>query len=142
MSKSHPLHPALVHFPIACWTLATLGDVASLWWGARAWWVSGILLMLGSFTALLAMVSGLVEMAKINEQNPALPVAETHMQLICITWTIYAASLFMRMDGGHLAAPSFIEILLSALGLAVLLTACWFGGRLVYQHGVGVSSPG
>ncbi|WP_343251093.1 DUF2231 domain-containing protein, partial [Pseudoxanthomonas sp. KAs_5_3] len=23
----HPLHPALVHFPIACWSLATAGDL-------------------------------------------------------------------------------------------------------------------
>ena len=30
---SHPLHPALVHFPIACWSLATVTDLASLYWG-------------------------------------------------------------------------------------------------------------
>ena len=26
----HPLHPALVHFPIACWSLATAADLAGL----------------------------------------------------------------------------------------------------------------
>jgi uncharacterized membrane protein len=137
MSNRHPLHPALVHFPIACWTLATVGDVASPWWGIHAWWTSGVLLTLGTAMALLAMVSGLVEMSRIDERSRSLPVAERHMQLICITWTIYAASLFLRMDGGHLAAPGFTAIGLSVLGLGFLLVACWFGGRLVYQYGVG-----
>ncbi|HEY8084694.1 MAG TPA: DUF2231 domain-containing protein [Methylophilaceae bacterium] len=139
MPERHPLHPALVHFPIVCWTLATVGDVISPWWGIRAWWTSGMLLVLGIVMALPAMISGLVEFSQIDEQSAALPVAERHMQLICITWTIYAASLFMRMDGRHLAQPGLVAIGLSLLGLGFLLSACWFGGRLVYRYRVGVT---
>ncbi|HEY7986612.1 MAG TPA: DUF2231 domain-containing protein [Methylophilaceae bacterium] len=139
MSERHPLHPALVHFPIACWTLATVGDVVSPWWGIRAWWTSGMLLVLGTAMALPAMVSGLAEFSRIDEQNKALPIAERHMQLICITWSLYAASLFLHMDGRHLAPPGLVAIGLSLAGLAFLLIACWFGGRLVYCYRVGVT---
>src|SRR5690606_40767462 len=44
----HPLHPALVHFPIACWTLATLADIGSRWWGEPAWRSAGGLLLIGA----------------------------------------------------------------------------------------------
>src|SRR3546814_14287794 len=51
----HPLHPALVHFPVACWSLATIADVASLWLGQPAWWLAGVLLVIGTIAALAAM---------------------------------------------------------------------------------------
>ena len=34
----HPLHPALVHFPIACWSLATLADIAGQWSTRWSFW--------------------------------------------------------------------------------------------------------
>jgi uncharacterized membrane protein len=29
----HPLHPAIVHFPVACWSLTVITDFAGLWLG-------------------------------------------------------------------------------------------------------------
>src|SRR3546814_15511619 len=71
----HPLHPALVHFPVACWSLATIADVASLWLGQPAWWLAGVLLVIGPIAALAAMGAGLFEFARIAEGSPALPYA-------------------------------------------------------------------
>src|SRR6185312_11054182 len=51
----HPLHPALVHFPVACWSLAVAADFASLHFGPAAWpWSSGPLTV-GCVMALLAL---------------------------------------------------------------------------------------
>lgn len=135
---AHPIHPALVHFPIACWSLATAGDVASLPWGAQMWWLSSVLLGLGLITSLAAMVAGLVDLGKIAEESPAMPVANWHMRLVVMAWSAYATSLFMRMNGTNLTPPSGAAIGLSILGFLLLGVAGWLGGRLVYEYGIGV----
>ncbi len=136
---SHPIHPAIVHFPIASWTLSTIGDIASIWLGEPVWKIAGVLLIIGTVTAIGAMISGFFELRKISPASNSERTADIHMQLVLVAWTLYTISLVMRFTGQHLAAPGWIEILLSGLGLAVLLVAGWFGGKLVYGHGVGVS---
>jgi len=137
----HPLHPAIVHFPIACWVLATFGDVASLWLGRPVWWWSGITLWIGTITGICAMLTGVIELLKISNRQQALKTAERHMQLMLLTWFFYAASLFARMDQLTLQAPGTIEVSLSCLGLFTLLTGAWFGAQLVYRHRVGMFPP-
>ena len=134
----HPLHPAIVHFPIACWVLATFGDVASLWFGRQAWWWSGITLWIGTITGILAMITGMIELLKISNRQQTLKTAERHMQLMLLTWFFYAASLFTRTDQFTLQAPGTIEISLSCLGLLSLFIGAWFGAQLVYRHKVGM----
>lgn len=135
---NHPLHPAVVHFPIACWTLATIGDVASLWLGEQAWWWAGISLSIGSVIAIFAMITGMIELLKISHQKQTLEIAERHMQLILLAWTVYSTSLFMRLDGFRLMKPGTIEIGLSCLGFVILSVASWFGAQLVYKYRVGM----
>ena len=134
----HPLHPALVHFPIACWSLATLGDVASLEFGEPAWRFAGMSMAIGTIAAIAAMLAGLVEFAKIDNDNPALPDANRHMLLAMAAWCCYAASLVLRLDGMALVQPGVLPLGLSGLGFIVLAAAGWHGGKLVYTHGVGV----
>src|SRR5699024_3929686 len=53
----HPLHPALVHFPIAGWTLAVVADFSGLFLGEAAWsWSAGLLAM-GCAMAVVAMLA-------------------------------------------------------------------------------------
>lgn len=134
----HPLHPALVHFPIACWSLATLADVASLHWGEPAWHFAGIAMLIGTLAALVAMASGLLEFVKIDDASPALADANRHMLLVMGAWLCYAASLAVRMERFSLVKPNALALGLGVLGFLVLIAAGWFGGRLVYTHGVGV----
>src|SRR6185437_7671358 len=74
----HPLHPALVHFPVACWSLAVLADFASLRFGTAAWSWSGGLLAVGCAMAVLAMLAGMLELARVPE-GAALQDAWWHM---------------------------------------------------------------
>lgn len=135
---SHPLHPALVHFPIACWSLATAGDLASLYWGEPAWRFAGMSMAIGVFAAVAAMAAGLFELLKIENGSPAMRDANRHMLLMMAAWSCYAASLFLRLDGIVLAGPGALEIGLSASGFVVLCIGGWLGGKLVYRHGIGV----
>ncbi|MEO8367214.1 MAG: DUF2231 domain-containing protein [Pseudoxanthomonas sp.] len=135
---SHPLHPALVHFPIACWSLATAADVASLWWGKPAWMLAGMLLALGTLIALAAMATGLIELLKVPAEHPATSDLNRHMLLMLSAWCLYATSLFLRLQGTTLTQPDAVDVGLSVVGFLVLGVGGWFGGKLVYAHGVGV----
>lgn len=134
----HPLHPALVHFPIACWSLATLADLASLYWGEPAWRFAGIAMGIGTVAGLATMAAGLLDFSKIDDANPALRDANWHMRLAMGAWTCYAASLFLRVDGRVLIQPNALALGLGVAGFIVLLATGWFGGKLVYTHGVGM----
>ncbi|SES94364.1 Uncharacterized membrane protein [Nitrosomonas marina] len=135
---THPLHPVLVHFPIAAWFFATIGDVASLYYGEQVGWVAGVLLVIGVITAVLAMVAGLLELARIDQQSDAMKIANQHMILAMVSWSLYSISLFLRLDGTTLMQPSSAAILFSILGLISLCAAGWYGGRLVFEHAIGV----
>ncbi|WP_370459860.1 DUF2231 domain-containing protein [Pusillimonas sp. ANT_WB101] len=63
----HLLHPALAHFPIACWSLAVVTDFASVWLGETAWHWSAGLLTVGCVWALAAMLAGLMELHRVPE---------------------------------------------------------------------------
>lgn len=136
---AHPLHPAVVHFPIACWTISTFGDIASVWLGRSAWEFSGILLALGIATGIAAMITGMLDFGKIAHSEEMGATADAHMQLVLTAWILYALSLLLRCTELELQAPGIAEISLSGVGWLVLLAAGWQGGKLVYVHGAGVS---
>lgn len=136
--QKHPVHPALVHFPIACWSLATIGDLASLYFGEMLWKLSGALLVIGTIFALVTMVSGLIEIAKIDEHSPAMKIVNLHMKLVMVTWCLYGTSLFLRIEESALSRPDLLEIGLSLSGFIFLLFASWYGATLVYEYKVGV----
>jgi uncharacterized membrane protein len=136
---SHPLHPALVHFPVAGWSLATAADVASSWLGEPAWRFAAISMSAGCLVALAAMAAGLREFAKLRDGHPALPVANRHMLFALAAFCAYATSLLLRWSQGGLHAPGTLALAASIAGFVLLAVTGWLGGQLVYAHGVGVS---
>jgi len=132
----HPLHPALVHFPVACWSLAVVADFASLHFGAAAWSWSAGLLAVGCGMALLAMLAGLVELARVPE-GPAMRDAYWHMGVMLLALALFATRLLLRLDHLQPLVPDTLSLLLDAGGFLALAVGGWLGGRLVYGHGVG-----
>ncbi|MGH8540414.1 MAG: DUF2231 domain-containing protein [Stenotrophobium sp.] len=132
----HPLHPALVHFPVACWSLAVLADFASLHFGEAAWSWSGGLLAIGCVMAVVAMLAGMVELVRVPE-GAALRDAWWHMGLMLAALTLFAARLLLRLDHLKPLAPDAVSLLFDAGGFLTLAAGGWFGGRLVYGHGIG-----
>jgi len=132
----HPLHPALVHFPVACWSLAVLADFASLRFGTAAWSWSGGLLAVGCAMAVLAMLAGMLELARVPE-GAALQDAWWHMGAMLTAFTLFAARLLLRLDHFQPLAPDLTSLLLDVGGFLALVVGGWFGARLVYAHGVG-----
>lgn len=136
----HPLHPALVHFPVACWSLAVAADVAGLWLGEAAWRWSGGLLALGCGIALIAMLAGMIELPRVPDGAP-MKDAWIHMGAMLTAFTFFTARLLLRLDDLRPLAPDIVSLMLDAGGFIALVVGGWFGGRLVYGHGVGREKP-
>lgn len=132
----HPLHPALVHFPIACWTLAVVADFASLYFGKSAWHWSASLLTVGCGMAVLAMLAGLWELSRVPEGRP-LRDAYWHMGAMLLAFTLFATRLLLGLEQLQAIAPDAISLWLDTGGFIALAVGGWLGGRLVYGHGVG-----
>ena len=134
----HPLHPALVHFPIACWSLAVVADFASLQFGELAWrWSCGLLLV-GSSTAVVAMIAGLLERSRVPD-GPPLRDTYWHMSAMLLAFTLFTTRLLLGLDQWQPVAPDGIALWLDTTGFACLAIGRWLGGRLVYGHGIGQS---
>lgn len=132
----HPLHPALVHFPIACWSLAVVADFAGLYFGEQAWRWSAGLLAVGCASALIAMIAGMVELARVPEGD-ALRDVYWHLGLMLSALALFSTRLLLRLDHLQPLAPDVLSLLLDAAGFICLAIGGWLGGRLVYGHGIG-----
>lgn len=135
----HPLHPALVHFPIACWSLAVAADFGGLLFGEASWRWSGGLLAVGCGMAVLAMLAGLLELPRVPD-GPAMRDAYLHMGAMFLALTFFSTRLLLRIDHFKPLPPDTISLLLDAAGFLALAVGGWVGGRLVYGHGVGRSA--
>lgn len=134
----HPLHPALVHFPVACWSLATLADIAGLWWARwPAWPLATAMLVVGCAGGLAAAVAGLWELLKLPPEHPAAADANRHMLSAMGAWCLYAGSLALRLPDLRPVPPGTAALALGIAGFAALAATGWLGGKLVYVHGVG-----
>ena len=138
MLTRHPLHPAVVHFPVASWTLATITDLAGGHFPGQSAWLAGILLLIGSITAMIAMLTGLIEYSGIEDGAPALKTATFHMSGALSAFTFYLVSFLLRWDGKTILPPDTAAMCFSVAGLLCLCVTGWLGGKLVYTHGTGV----
>lgn len=132
----HPLHPAIVHFPVACWSLAVITDFAGLWLGETAWQWSGGLLAVGCAMALVAMAAGMIELPRVPE-GAAMRDTYIHIAAMLTAFALFAAGLFLRLDHYVPLQPDAVSLFLDAGGFLALALGGWFGGRLVYGHGIG-----
>lgn len=132
----HPLHPMLVHFPIAFWSLAAVSDGLALFGLANTWAYGWLLLSFGLVMAIPAMIAGFVDLTAIPDTAEA--DGNRHMYLMGSAWTIFLIALILRLEGGEpLESVNAISAGLSLLGLVVMAIGGWYGGQLVYTHGAG-----
>jgi uncharacterized membrane protein len=125
-----------VHFPIACWSLAVAADLASLQFGELAWRWSCGLLIVGSSTAVVAMVAGFLELVRIPD-GPPLRDTYWHMSAMLLAFILFTTRLLVGLDQWQPVAPDGVAIWLDITGFACLVIGGWLGGRLVYGHGIG-----
>lgn len=132
----HPLHAMSVHFPIA-FVFATLGVDLLFWWTADPFWLRVGLWSSGGafFFGLAAGLVGTVELVAvpgIRARAASWAHAIAAMTLIACMGMNWGIRLF---DPGSVLPHG---MLLSALCGVLAGVAGWHGGKLIFDHGVGL----
>jgi nitrite reductase/ring-hydroxylating ferredoxin subunit/uncharacterized membrane protein len=136
----HPLHTALVHFPIGLFALSLLLDGATLLLEPANALVQGAFYTMagGIGLALLAAIPGLVDWAAIRADHPGKKIATTHMLLNLAAVGLYALNLSLRAGTLDSATSPGWPFALSLIGIGILSVSGYLGGRLVYEDGIAV----
>ena len=134
------IHPSLVHYPLAFLPLSIGADLLGRATGNRALTEMGRYAMaLTAGSAALAAVAGLAaqEEVDVEEGSEAYEMLVTHRNM---NLTLVGASAGMAMWRWREpeASPGYLALGLAALG-AVGYSA-YLGGKMVYQHGLGVEA--
>lgn len=137
----HPLHPTLVHFPVACWSLAVAADYISLLFGTTTWRYTDGLIAVGCVMALVAMLAGLLEIIRIPEEGNAMRDAIIHAGCMIVALLLFGIRFMQGPYGLQPVAPNVLSFILDAAGFIALFVGGWYGARLVYGHGIGASIP-
>jgi len=136
---NHPVHPLVVHFPIACWSLSTFGDLTGIMFTNSHTEAIGLLMLIGCISAIAAMAAGLYEISKVKNIDPASNTVDHHMYAAVAAWCFYSLSLYLRWDDGFYTEPNIWAIVTSVVGFISLIITGWYGANLVYTHGVGIN---
>lgn len=136
----HPLHPMLVHFPVALWTLSVAADAGGLITGGKVWWsVSFGCQSLGLAAAIPAMAAGAIDFSSLPRGHAGLDTAVAHLTAMGTAWLLFLASVVVRGLPGAQAPPLF-ALIAGVAGFLAMAVGGWLGGRLVYHHGLGVNA--
>jgi uncharacterized membrane protein len=134
----HPLHAVMSDFPVALLGTSLVWDAIGAWRNEAVWWaISFWDMALGLLIALVAAMAGAADYAAIKRER-ALKLATTHMIVMLLAVSLYAASLLTR--GGPLppvGATRVAVLILESVGLILLGVGGWCGGHLVFHHGIG-----
>lgn len=138
-----PTHPATVHFPLALYPAVILFDILALTnaGGAGAGTYTRaafILIVAATIMALVAMVTGFVQLLDVPAASPAWRLAIIHMSVQLTAACVLVGSLLTRL--GHIddPHPPLVAVILAIVGTLILFVGGWMGGHLVFTHGVSV----
>jgi uncharacterized membrane protein len=137
----YPIHPLLVHFPLALFPTSLLFDLLSLGQGLTPFVKMAFYTMVvGEATGAIAAVTGAIDwFTRLVPGTPAFRVATLHALLNVGVLLSFGFNLGLRV-GPALERPHTPPgpMLLSVAGVSLLAVANHLGGRLVYHYGVGV----
>jgi nitrite reductase/ring-hydroxylating ferredoxin subunit/uncharacterized membrane protein len=134
----HPLHPALVHFPIGLLILSLVLDILSFSTSANLFRASFYAMAIGIMMGIFAVIAGLADRADVRSDHPAWKTVNLHMALNLSALGLFAINLWLRGQQLELTRTPLIPLLLSLVGTGVILFSGYLGGTMVYDDGIGV----
>jgi nitrite reductase/ring-hydroxylating ferredoxin subunit/uncharacterized membrane protein len=127
-----PLHVVLTDVPIGAWTVALVADTFDvLSSGTQFSKTADLSIAIGLAGALGAALAGIVDLSDVDP--PARRLGLLHGLLNVGATALFATSLVLRMKKSRTAGR-----IVSALGYALVSYSAHLGGKLVYEHRVGV----
>ena len=138
-----PVHPMLVHFPIALLVASVFADFLTLLGAGDSLREAGWWALLGAaVSAVFTVLAGLFDMYRASLTEAAHERVHQHMKIGFALATVIAALATWRgmihFEQGVALGWTYMAVAFLALGLAAFQG--WLGGELVYTLGVGVGS--
>jgi uncharacterized membrane protein len=137
------LHPKVVHFTIALFSVSVLFDILGLitkkrYFQSAAW----LNLILAGAASVVTVISGLLAASNAAHDEAAHQVIEIHEKIGFIVLGIILVLLLWRilLRGRFPVRLSFLYVVLAVVGVGFMFTGAYFGGELVYTHGVAVKA--
>lgn len=133
----HPLHPMLIHFPVAA-LIGLIGtDLAWIltgdyFWARASLWLVGVGVVGGWLSGSVGLLDLLI-VARIRR----LITAWCHAILAVMLMSLATLNWLLRIDQTEAAILPWGVFLSLVSGATIALTS-YFGGQLVYDHAVGV----
>jgi uncharacterized membrane protein len=138
---NHPIHPMIVPIPIGAFTLALLGDILHTVSPEDPFWYefSYACIGVGVLFALFAAVAGAIDYFGVRMSAKAFRIATVHALLNLTVVALYGVSLLLRRNDAAMGEDRWPYAFgLAALGFVLLGVSGWLGGKLAYEHRVGV----
>lgn len=139
------LHPIFVHFVVGLLFTSALALAASSFTPADARWRSTLqaagdwMLALGILAALGAVIAGFEAYYSVAHDGPSHAAMTTHRNWALPTTAVFAGLGVWRWLKRS-EQPGTLFALAGFAGAALLTVTAWWGGSLVFQHGLGVES--
>lgn len=132
----HPLHPMMIHFPVAALFALIGADLAYLYTGDAFWaraglWLAGV----GAFGGWLASLAGAIDLFTVPRIR-RLITGWCHALLAIMLLSLASLNWLLRVDEVDAIFPW--GLYLSLLSGALVAVTGLLGGQLVYEHAVGV----
>jgi uncharacterized membrane protein len=138
---THPIHPMLVPIPIGAFVVALVGDVMFAVHPERrlGYDLSFTAMAIGLAFALAAAVFGAIDYFGVRMSSRAFRTATWHAGINLLMVALYAASFLLRRHDAAMAPARWpVAMGLALAGFGLLAVAGWLGGKLAYEHRVGV----
>lgn len=136
--RGHPIHPALVHFPLAFLTGAFVFDLIGRFTAQPALWSAGAYLAAaGIVTALVAAVPGLLDyFYTVPPKSSGKRRATLHLVVNLAAVLLFTVGWGLR--GGLSAQPGTAVLIAEAVGTGLLMVGGFLGGVLVSRNQIGI----
>ncbi|RUO31478.1 hypothetical protein CWE12_00290 [Aliidiomarina sedimenti] len=136
--RGHPVHPVLIHFPIAALVMLLGTDIAYVWtedyfWARAGLWLAAI----GTGFGALSGVAGAIDLFTVGPIR-RLVTAWAHGILAVMLLSLAAFNLMLRWGDDPSALIMPWGLYISGLTALLINATGVLGGHLVYEYGVGV----
>jgi len=137
----HPAHPPLTDATIGMFVLATglevLGklDVATGKIGPAAW----LALIGGLLAAAPTAVTGFADWIQLEWGSPVWRTATIHLSAMVTSVCLFGAAAYLQWPGYRHGSVATSGLILALAGFIALTTGGWFGGKVVFVHGMRVT---
>ena len=135
----HPIHPMLIHFPVAALVALVATDAAfiatgDVFWARASLWLAGMGALGGWGAGIIGLVD-LVSVAQIRRLVTAWShalVAVMSLSIVTFNWALRYNDMLSWINPWGLGLSVLTAVLIALAGI--------LGGQLVYEHGVGVDT--